>query len=160
MFLHSTYILTVLCVNGCHGIRNLQHRPHHLCTSKTTQKPVFFPVCTPKATFNTSKVSGVFFPSLKQNFMQIHKSTTFSVHQNHKWTTNTCTKQDISQQSFVPQHASKQEMPQQILLYLHLAAGMHARSSTVILWLVWKLSYSTMYFAMTWSTNKLVIIKA
>lgn len=53
--------------------------------------------------------------------------------------TPTCNEQDSTQQSHMLQPSSMQEMLQHMLLFLHLAAEVHASNSSVISQSVWKL---------------------
>ena len=79
--------------------------------------------------------------------MQIHysfKSAFFRYNKITNETTNICTYQTITQQSYMLQPYFKQEMTQQTLLYLHLLE-VHASSSNIISQPVQKLFDCTTY---------------
>jgi hypothetical protein len=92
--------------------------------SKTCGLPTVY---TPNAASNTSKVSAVFFQFKAKFYADMLFFPVCQI-----LDIPTCNEQDSTQQSHMLQPSSMQEMPQHMLLSLHLAEEVHASNSSVI----------------------------
>lgn len=126
------------------SVQHLQQRSHHFQNWRCSQK---LGSSLQKATSNISKVLVAFSPQWNVTLIQTScsfKSVIFYIWQNHKWKHHTLElrKTKLTYHMHYILIPCKKWMSR---LYLHLAAQIHASSSSVISWLVCKLFDCTMH---------------